>query len=143
MKSRTHSWQDSAATPDAAGEASGFELLSALARGDLLAPPIMSTLGFDGFAVGSGWAKFTRMPDNHLYNPNGTVHGGVAATLLDSAMSRAVHSTLDKGVGYTTVDLQVSFVRPLTTQTGSSAPRGHRGPRRLSHRHRRRANRRR
>jgi uncharacterized protein (TIGR00369 family) len=118
MKSRTHTWEDPTATLEASGTATGLELLSALARGDLPAPPIMSTLGFDSFAVGPGWAKFTLTPDEHLYNPIGTVHGGVAATLLDSAMGCAVHSTLDKGVGYTTVDLQVSFVRPLTTRTG-------------------------
>jgi uncharacterized protein (TIGR00369 family) len=118
MKTRTHSWDDPAPTVGAAVDATGLELLSSLASGDLPAPPIMSTLGFDGFAVGPGWAKFTLTPAEHHYNPIGSVHGGVAATLLDSAMGCAVHSTLGKGVRYTTVDLQVSFVRPLTAHTG-------------------------
>jgi uncharacterized protein (TIGR00369 family) len=118
MKTRTHTWEDPAVTLSAAEEASGIELLCSLARGELPKPPIMSTLGFDGFDVGPGWAKFTLTPAEHHYNPIGSVHGGVAATLLDSAMGCAVHSTLDKGVRFTTVDLQVSFVRPLTSQTG-------------------------
>jgi uncharacterized protein (TIGR00369 family) len=78
----------------------------------------METLGFDGFAVGPGWARFAMTPSHRHYNPLGSVHGGVAATLLDSAMGCAVHSTLSDGVGYTTVDLNVKFVRPLTSQTG-------------------------
>ena len=119
MKTRTHTWEDPAATLRAASERTGLEVLSSLACGELPAPPIMSTVGFDGFAVGPGWARFTLTPAEHHYNPIGSVHGGVAATLLDSAMGCAVHSTLDRGVGYTTVDLQVTFVRPLTTQTGA------------------------
>jgi uncharacterized protein (TIGR00369 family) len=117
-RTRTHSWDDPAPTLDAAATSNGLEVLSSLARGELPAPPIMSTLGFDGFSVGPGWARFTLTPAEHHYNPIGSVHGGVAATLLDSAMGCAVHSTLEAGVGYTTVDLQVSFVRPLTSRTG-------------------------
>jgi uncharacterized protein (TIGR00369 family) len=78
----------------------------------------MATLGFSGLTVGPGWARFTFEPGEHHYNPIGSVHGGVAATLLDSALGCAVHSTLEAGVGYTTVDLQVSFVRPLTSSSG-------------------------
>jgi uncharacterized protein (TIGR00369 family) len=117
---RTHEWEDPMVTAAAArsGSMTGLELLTALSRGELPAPPIMSTLGFDGFEVGPGWARFSFTPGEHHYNPIGSVHGGVAATLLDSALGCAVHSTLPAGVGYTTVDLQVSFVRAITASTG-------------------------
>lgn len=117
-RSRTYAWDDPSATAAAAGRMSGLELLQAIARGELPAPPIMSTLDFAGFDAGAGWARFTLTPGEHHYNPIGSVHGGVAATLLDSALGCAVHSTLEAGVGYTTIDLRVSFVRPLTATTG-------------------------
>ena len=105
-------------TVDRTGELSGLEFLEALARGELPPPPIMETLGFGGFEVGPGWARFDLTPGERHYNPIGSVHGGVAATLLDSALGCAVHSALEAGVGYTTVDLRVTFVRPLTATTG-------------------------
>ena len=105
-------------TVDRASELSGLEFLEAMARGELPPPPIMSTLGFGGFAVGPGWARFSMTPGEHHYNPIGSVHGGVAATLLDSALGCAVHTALEAGVGYTTVDLRVTFVRPLSSDTG-------------------------
>lgn len=117
-RTRTHSWEDPAKTLEAAASMSGLELLEAMSRGELPGPPIMSTLGLDGFEVGPGWARFEMTPGEHQYNPIGSVHGGVAATLLDSAMSCAVHSTLEAGVRYTTVDLQITFVRALTAATG-------------------------
>jgi uncharacterized protein (TIGR00369 family) len=117
-RTRTHTWSDPLATAAAARSMSGLEFLTAMAAGELAPPPIMSTLGFSGLEVGPGWARFSFTPGEHHYNPVGSVHGGVAATLLDSALGCAVHTTLAAGVGYTTVDLQVSFVRPLTAATG-------------------------
>ena len=121
-RSRTHAWADPAITAAAARTMRGLDFLTALANGELPPPPIMSTLGFEGFAVGPGWARFTFVPDEHHYNPIGTVHGGVSATLLDSALGCAVHSTLDAGVGYTTIDLQVSMVRAITVASAASGP---------------------
>ena len=118
QRTRTHIWDDPTTTADAARGMSGLELLEAVSRGDLPAPPIMSTLGFEGFEVGPGWARFSLTPAEHHYNPIGSVHGGVAATLLDSALACAVHSSLAAGTGYTTLDLRVTFVRPLTATTG-------------------------
>ena len=117
-RTRTHAWDDPSTTASAISHMSGLELLEAIAGGDLPAPPIMSTLGFEGMAFGPGWARFGITPGEHHYNPIGSVHGGVAATLLDSALGCAVHTALPPGVGYTTVDLRVSFVRPLTATTG-------------------------
>jgi uncharacterized protein (TIGR00369 family) len=116
---RTHAWDDPRSTAQAAMRMSGLELFEAMNRGEVAPPPIMSTLGFEGLQFGPGWARFTLTPGEHHYNPIGSVHGGVAATLLDSALGCAVHTTLDAGVGYTTVDLRVSFVRPLTATTGT------------------------
>jgi uncharacterized protein (TIGR00369 family) len=117
VRTRTHTWEDPSIAAAAAATMSGLEFLTALASGSLPAPPIMSTLGFEGFTVGPGWARFTFTPAEHHYNPIGSVHGGVAATLLDSALGCAVHSTLPVGVGYTTIDLQVSMVRAMTSTT--------------------------
>jgi uncharacterized protein (TIGR00369 family) len=118
MPSRTYTWEDPMVAASASATMSGLEFLTAMADGSLPRPPIMATLGFSGLTVGPGWARFTFEPGEHHYNPIGSVHGGVAATLLDSALGCAVHSTLEAGVGYTTVDLQVSFVRPLTWWSG-------------------------
>ena len=118
VRTRTYSWDDPAVTAEAARTMSGLEFLQAMARGELPPPPIMSTLGFEGFEVGAGWARFTITPGEHHYNPIGSVHGGVIATLLDSALGCAVHSALEPATAYTTIDLQVTFVRPLTASTG-------------------------
>lgn len=97
---------------------SGLELLEAIARGDLPAPPITSTLGFGDLEVGPGWTRFHLTPQEFHYNPIGTVHGGVASTMLDSAMGCAIHSGLNSDQGYATTDLRVTFVRPITLATG-------------------------
>ena len=66
----------------------------------------------------AGRVVFSVEPAEYHYNPIGMVHGGLAATLCDSAMGCAIHSTLSAGVGYTTLELKVNFVRPLTVATG-------------------------
>lgn len=117
-RSRTHTWADPQPTFDAAGRLAGLELLQGMASGELPPPPIMSTLDFEGLDVGAGWAKFWLAPGEHHLNPVGIVHGGVAAGLLDLALGAAVQSTLAAGVGVATVDLHVSYLRPLTTRSG-------------------------
>jgi uncharacterized protein (TIGR00369 family) len=81
-------------------------------------PPICQTLGFDPVEVEHGRVVFQGIPDQRHYNPLGTVHGGYAATLLDSCMGCAVHSLLEAGVGYTTVEFKVTLMRPLTSGMG-------------------------
>ena len=117
-RSRTHTWTDPRPSTQAGMTMSGMEYLQAMARGELPRPPIASTLGFEGFAVEEGRATFWITPAEHHYNPIGSVHGGLAATLLDSALGCAVHTMLPAGTGYTTVDLKVTFLRPLTEETG-------------------------
>jgi uncharacterized protein (TIGR00369 family) len=107
------------ATAAAALGMSGLEFLQAIGRGDLPQAPIARLMGFDGLEAEPGRVVF-RMENvgEHLYNPIGTVHGGVAATLLDSAMGCAVQSTLPAGKGYTSITLEVKFLRAITAETG-------------------------
>jgi uncharacterized protein (TIGR00369 family) len=114
---RTYTWNEPA-LPEAAAGRTGLELLRAIAAGELPAAPVMRTLAFDIESVEAGRVAFRLRPDGFHYNPIGSVHGGVVATLLDSAAGCAVHSTLPAGVGYTSVDLSVKFLRALTVETG-------------------------
>jgi uncharacterized protein (TIGR00369 family) len=97
---------------------SGLEFLRRIAEGRVPQPPICHTLGFRLAEVAPGFALFTMTPAFSHYNAIGTVHGGVASTLLDSCMSCAIQTHLEKGQGYTTLELKVNFVRPITDQTG-------------------------
>jgi uncharacterized protein (TIGR00369 family) len=97
---------------------SGLEFLRAIIDGRLPAPPITETLGFALSEVAPGFALFTMTPAFKHYNPIGTVHGGVAATLLDSCMSCAIQTNLPPGTGYTTLEFKVNLVRPITDKTG-------------------------
>jgi uncharacterized protein (TIGR00369 family) len=97
---------------------SGLEFLRRIADGRIPQPPIAATLGFRLAEVAPGFALFTMVPEFRHYNPMGGVHGGVACTLLDSTMSCAVQTHLEKGFGYTTLELKVNFVRPITDKTG-------------------------
>jgi len=75
-------------------------------------------LGFHLAQVSEGYARFEMTPEFRHYNPIGAVHGGVAATLLDSCMGCAVHTHLPAGTGYTTLEIKINFVRALTDRTG-------------------------
>ena len=99
--------------PAAAGK-SGLELFRAMLAGALPAPPISRTLDFLLVEAEHGRVVFQGRPGYAHYNPMGTVHGGWFATLLDSALGCAVHSTLPAGKAYTTAELKVNIVRPLT-----------------------------
>jgi uncharacterized protein (TIGR00369 family) len=115
---RTVRWDDPMIGATAAVSMSGLDYLRAIASGEIPPPPIAVLLGFGLERVDTGRATFTVESGEHLYNPIGSVHGGVLATLLDSALGCAVHSTLPAGVGYTTVDLNVTYLRPATKDTG-------------------------
>ncbi len=97
---------------------SGLELLQGMIAGRFPGPPIMQLIGFRLVEVEKERAVFEGTPAFKHYNPLGTVHGGYAATLLDSCMGCAVHTTLPKGTGYTTLEFKVSLVRPITADTG-------------------------
>lgn len=94
--------------------------------------PIAELVGFELVELGEGHASFAMDPAERHYNPLGTVHGGIAATLLDSAMGCAVHTTLCDGEAYTTLELKVNYVRAITEATGRVIAGGsviHRGGR--------------
>lgn len=108
----------------------GLTFLRGLLEGKFPAPPITETLGFALSEVDEGRAAFTGEPQERHYNPIGTVHGGFAMTLLDSALACAIHTTLAKGEAYTTLEIKVNLVRPLTRDTGPVRAEGrliHRG----------------
>ncbi|TMA24753.1 MAG: PaaI family thioesterase [Deltaproteobacteria bacterium] len=97
---------------------SGAAFLRAIAERKLPPPPIANLMGFDIEEVGEGRVVFAVEPQEYHYNPIGMVHGGLAATLLDSAMGCAVHSLLPEGRGYTTLEIKVNYVRALKHDTG-------------------------
>ena len=111
-------WKDPRVFAEAGRGLSGLELLQKVVAGELPRPPIADLMNFDLVEVSDGFAVFTVEPAEYHYNPIGVVHGGLAATLLDSAMGCAVHTTLPPGVVYTTLEVKVNFVRALTMQTG-------------------------
>ena len=97
---------------------SGQEFLEAISRGDLPPAPMATLLGIEPVEVSEGRAVFAGIPAEEHYNPMGSVHGGYAATILDSAMGCAVHTTLPAGSSYATLELSVNLVRPITADTG-------------------------
>jgi uncharacterized protein (TIGR00369 family) len=118
-RSRRVTWDDPMVSADAVKTMSGLEFLQAIASGALPAPPISASLAYKLAEVSEGQAIFTIDPAEFHYNPIGMVHGGVAATLLDSAAACAIQSTLPAGTGYTTVELHINYIRPITAVTGS------------------------
>ncbi len=118
LRTRTFSWQDPMASATLARERSGMEVLQAVIDGTLPPPPIAELLGMTLVEVQAGRAVFAVQPAEWMYNPIGSVHGGIAATLLDSCMGCAIHSTLPAGVAYTTSDLQIRYSRGMTVDTG-------------------------
>ena len=96
----------------------GLEFLQGLASGKFPAPPISRMMGFALTEIGRGHAVFTCTPSFEHYNPISTVHGGLAGTLLDSTMSCAVQTLLEKGQGYTTIEYHIHLVRGMTDKTG-------------------------
>ena len=123
-RERTFSWDDPAAIARAGAGLSGADFFAAITAGTIPPPPVMRALDFDGISFGEGRAVFRLTPREFHYNPLGTVHGGVFATLLDSACGCAVHTTLPVGVFYTSLDLSVKFLRPVTVETGPITAEG-------------------
>ncbi len=117
-RTRTFGWEDPLAGGRAARTMSGLEYLRAIMRRELPAPPIAATLDFALTEIEEGRAVFVVEPQEYHYNPIGVVHGGLAATLCDSAMGCAIHATLPAGTAYTTLELKVNYIRALTTTTG-------------------------
>ncbi len=117
-RSREHRWDDPAIALASLPTLSGMEFLQAMVEGRVPSPPISSTLDFAQFTVEPGRVTVELDPAEFHMNPLGTVHGGVIAALLDTACGCAVHSTLPAGTGYTSLDLNTRFLRPVRAGGG-------------------------
>ena len=105
-------------SPEQQKQMSGLEFVQGLANGTLPLNSMAQTLGYDVSEAVKGRVVVTAIPDATHLNPAGTVHGGLAATMLDTCMGLAIHSTLEKGFGSTTLEFKISLLRPITPQTG-------------------------
>ena len=103
---------------------SGLDVLSGILEGRLPEPPIGETVDIHPIEVSRGEMLFEGIPSERFYNLMGTIHGGWIATILDTVLGCAVHSTLEPGQSYTTVSLNVQFSKPLTRDTGRVIARG-------------------
>lgn len=112
------------ASIEVAKSLTGIEFLQRIIDGRLPAPPMASLLDFKIIEVQSGLAVFRGRPAFNHYNPMGAVHGGYAATILDSCMGCAVHSTLEAGEGQTTLEMKINLVRAISDQTGEVRAEG-------------------
>lgn len=118
LTTRSYTYSDPSALVAAAVGQSGLAFLRAIASGALPQPPISATIGIWIESADEGVARFAGEPSLFVTNPMGTVHGGWAATILDSALGSAVMSTLDVESAYTTAQLSVNLVRAITPSTG-------------------------
>jgi len=103
---------------DAALSMSGLDYMRAIANGDVPPPPLARLLGFEVETVEEGKVTFVMVPAEYHYNPFGVVHGGVAATLFDSALGCAVQTLLPKATMAPTMQLDINYIRPITISTG-------------------------
>jgi uncharacterized protein (TIGR00369 family) len=129
---RVIAWDDPVATAAAGAGLAGIDFMRAVASGEIPPPPMAVTMRMGVVEAEKGRAVFEGTPGEEHYNPIGGVHGGYAATLLDSAIGCAVHTTLPAGAGYTSLTLETKFVRPITRDTGRVQAEGwvvHRGRR--------------
>jgi uncharacterized protein (TIGR00369 family) len=117
-RSLTVTWTDPLVNAEAGLRMGGLAYIQAVLRGEIGRPPIAALLGMELVEAEEGRALFGLTPGEQHYNPIGVVHGGIAATILDSAMGCAVHTTLPAGWTYGTLDLSARFVRPILRDTG-------------------------
>lgn len=123
-RTRTFEWEDPMIGAAAARTMSGMDYLNAMIRGEIPRPPISHTMDFTLESCSEGRAVFTVTPSEFHYNPIGMVHGGLAATLLDSALGCAIHTMLTAGAGYTTLELHTNLVRAITKDSGQLRAEG-------------------
>lgn len=117
-RTRTFTWDDPVGVGKAGLSLAGIAFLRAIAERRIPPPPIAKLMDFDIVEVGEGRVVFSVVPQEFHYNPIGMIHGGLAATLLDSAMGCAVHSMLPEGRAYTTLELKVNYLRAMSVGTG-------------------------
>jgi uncharacterized protein (TIGR00369 family) len=116
-RTRTYSWSDPSLYLAHLGRP-GLDLLRAMIAGEIAPPPVMQLIDMGRMEAEPGRVVVEMTAQEFHYNPLGTVHGGVLSTLLDTAAACAVHTTLPAGVGYTSLDLNVKFLRAVTVESG-------------------------
>ena len=117
-RSKTITWQDPMVGAQKAMQMNGIDYLQAMTDGQIPLPPLLFTLDFKAVGFEKGQAIFSFEPQEFHYNPIGSVHGGVISAILDSAMGCTIHSVLEAGTGYTTLELKVNFIKAITIKTG-------------------------
>lgn len=124
VREKTITWEDPMVTAAQGLELGGLAFLRAMMDGSVPPPPIARLMGFGLGEVSEGEVTFVGVPDESVYNPIGMVHGGYVCTMLDSALGCAVHTTLPPAVGYTSIEIKVSYLRPVTAASGELRVRG-------------------
>ncbi|WP_330178775.1 PaaI family thioesterase [Nocardia sp. NBC_01503] len=124
VRSKSVYWHDPKVSLEAAPGRTGLEYLSAMVNGEIPGAPIAGLMNMRPVQVAAGDVVFACVPDESMYNPIGMVHGGVACTLLDTAAGCAVHSTLAEGVGYTSIEIKINYLRPIHSHTGELTVHG-------------------
>lgn len=117
-QNRTFTWVDPTHAKEAAAGLTGLEVVRALRDGTIPPPPMAVLTNLSVVEVEPGRVLFTCSPGEEHYNPLGTVHGGLLCTLLDTVLGCAGHTTLDAGTGYTSLEIKVNYLRPVTVRTG-------------------------
>ncbi|GAB3510817.1 PaaI family thioesterase [Emticicia fontis] len=115
-RERTFQWENPLEGASKALKMSGLEYLQAMGDGKIPFPPLLHTLDFKPTHLEKGKVIFSFQPQEFHYNPIGSVHGGVISAILDSAMGCTLHSILEAGTGYTTLELKVNFLKAITTR---------------------------
>lgn len=115
-RERTFQWDNPLEGAKQALQMSGLEYLQAMGDGKIPFPPLLHTLDFKPTHLEKGKVIFSFQPQEFHYNPIGSVHGGVISAILDSAMGCTLHSILEAGTGYTTLELKVNFLKTVTTK---------------------------
>ena len=123
-RTRTVSWHDPSVGLAGMAMTSGRAYLQAMIDGELPPPPISGLMRFVAVSAGDGEVVFRCTPDESAYNPIGLVHGGLVCTLLDSVVGCAVQTTLPAGTGYTSLEIKVSYLRPVRIGEGDLVATG-------------------
>jgi uncharacterized protein (TIGR00369 family) len=124
IRERTITWSDPKHTADAASMMPGLAFLRGMRDGSIPPAPIGALVGLSIAEVDDGRVVMRLTPAEYHYNPIGTMHGGILATLLDSVMGCAVHTTLPAGRGYTSLEIKVNYVRAVTMNSGELSAEG-------------------
>jgi uncharacterized protein (TIGR00369 family) len=117
-RSKVVEWNDPGPTTARGLSMAGIDYLQAMIDGTLPPPPISGLMDFTMVSAEPGKVVFTCRPDESAYNPIGSVHGGLVCTLLDSVAGCALHSTLPAGRGYTSVEIKISYLKGVRTESG-------------------------